>query len=696
MEAFYETVKIVCSTINDIIQHMENPRTDKPRYLLGIDTGGTFTDGVLLDYRTREIISAAKTLTTYGDLAEGVTSVLASLDITAPECIELVGISSTLATNSVAEGKTRKTGLILIGYDADLVAGYGLGDNFVAHMTAYFSGGHTSQGEEQAPLDLDSITAWVEDNKDELEALAVSSYFSPLNASHENRVYDAVSHISDLPIVLGHQLSTQLDSIKRAATACLNASLVAVMHEFAAAVQAALNQRDIKAPLMVVKGNGSLMPHTEAIRKPVETVLSGPAASAIGGRFFSDEKNALVIDVGGTTTDMALMQKGGVSISEEGARVGDIKTAVRAARIRTAVIGCDSRIGLNADKELIIGPERVVPLSRLAADFPSVRETFAELTKRRGYIWKPTDMVYWFLSKPVAPEDLGDFPATIRRLFRHLENTPLPLTTILKEAGVHHEVQLNADVLLQQGYIGVATLTPTDLLHAGGEMTNWCGQTATMALTCMCCLCNREPEEFIATTLDRIVATMTEEAMVFLAREKQRHLPERIDGQWGKWFFGQSLAGGGALLSVRIASAVPVIGIGAPAGFFVKRVAEALNAPFILPEHADVANAAGAVVGMVMVEVEALVYVKEFGEIRKFIVQAEIGNTEFKEEKAACEYARRTVTDRARENCLASGANNPQVTMKETTEGPLRRITAFAVGTPGLDTVEDGKPAVSG
>lgn len=659
--------------------------TDTPRYLLGIDTGGTFTDGVLLDYHSREILSAAKTLTTYGDLAKGVTSVLAALDIIAPERVELVGISSTLATNSVAEGKTRKTGLLLIGYDPELIDGFGLGNNFAAHKVSYFNGGHTSQGEEQAALDLDGITTWVKDNNDKLEALAISSYFSPLNASHENRAYDAVSHISDLPIVLGHQLSTRLDSIKRASTACLNASLVAVMHEFAAAVQSALNQRGIKAPLMVVKGNGSLMPHTEAIRKPVETVLSGPAASTIGGRFFSDERDALVIDVGGTTTDMALMRGGGVSISEEGARVGDIKTAVRAARIRTAVIGCDSRIHLNADKEIVIGPDRVVPLARLASDFAAIRDTFAAQTKRRGYIWKPSDMVYWFLNKSLPPDDLPSFPPAIHRLFRFLETGPQSLTTILKSTGVHHEVQLNADALMQLGYIGIATLTPTDLLHVNGEMANWCVDTAKMALTCFCSLCNQETDVFIDTTLDRIVATMTEEAMVFLAREKQPRLPELIDGKWGKWFFNQSMDADQSLLTVRIASTVPVIGIGAPAGYFVKRVAEALNAPFILPEHAHVANAAGAVVGMVMVEAEALVYVKESGETRKFIVQTETEHIDFKEERSACQYARETTTAQARKKSIAAGATDPQVTIQEITEGPLRRITACAVGTPGLE-----------
>ncbi|MFP4038972.1 MAG: hydantoinase/oxoprolinase N-terminal domain-containing protein [Desulfosudaceae bacterium] len=655
------------------------------RYLLGIDTGGTFTDGVLLDYKTRAVLSSAKTLTTYGDLARGVTEVIGRLDIDDPALVELVGISSTLATNSVAEGKTRRTGLLLIGYDPDLISQYKLDDDFGTDIVAYFKGGHTSQGEEQAPLDLAGIEKWVTDNRNEVEALAVSSYFSPLNSTHEQAVLEAVSRISELPVVLGHQLSTRLDSIKRASTACLNASLVAVMHEFTAAVQQALKSRRVTAPLMVVKGNGSLMPQTEAISKPVETVLSGPAASTIGGRFFSETDNALVIDIGGTTTDMALMRDNHVAISEEGARVGEIKTAVRAARIRTAVVGCDSRVHTNADGELLVGPDRVVPLSRLAADFPNIREDLERLKKRRGYIWKASDLVYWFQQKKPDPETLDTLTPAARRLFKVLGDAPQSLSAVLQVTGVHHEVQLNAEDLMRRGYLGVATLTPTDLLHFLDEMDNWCRETARLAVSSLSLMCGRKTEDLVNHVLDGIIATITEEAIVFLAREKNKRLPENIDGKWGRWFFDKALAKEeDSLLSFSMASRCPVIGIGAPAGYFVKRVARALHSSFLLPEHAAVANAAGAVVGMIMIETEFLVYVRESGEVRKYIVQGSQENLAFKEEEEALRYARQSAEAQAAEKCRASGAVEPQVDISETSEGPLRRIIARAVGNPGF------------
>jgi hypothetical protein len=129
--------------------------------------------------------------------------------------------------------------------------------------------------------------------------------------------------------VLGHQLSTKLGSVERATTAALNASLLAVLQDFVVAVQRAMERRQIDAPLMVVRGDGTLMSDEFAARTPVETIHSGPAASAIGGRFLSRLDDALIVDVGGTTTDIALIEDGQVTVSEEGATVGSTRPRSR-------------------------------------------------------------------------------------------------------------------------------------------------------------------------------------------------------------------------------------------------------------------------------------------------------------------------------------------------------------------------------
>jgi N-methylhydantoinase A/oxoprolinase/acetone carboxylase beta subunit len=662
------------------VQGLRPPAAD---YVVGIDTGGTYTDGVLLDYRTREVLASAKTLTTYEDLTVGINKVLRELRIESPARVKLVGISSTLATNSIAEGNIKPVGLALLGYDRELIESYGLESRLSASTLAYFRGGHNSQGEEQCPPDLQSIQEWVREQGDAIQALAISSYFSPLNPSHEEQAIRAVREVTDVPVVLGHQLSTQLDSVRRATTASLNASLVAVMHGFIQAVKRSLKDLGFNAPLMIVKGDGSLMPYAEAAQKPVETVLSGPAASTIGGRFLSRKSEALVVDVGGTTTDMALIEDGTIRVTDEGARVGEVETAVKAARIRTVCIGCDSRISMNSDKEFQVGPNRVVPLSRLAASHPEIGEELLGIFRRRRTGRSQADIEYWFLAKEGGATQAAAGDPRKQALLELLRERPLSLHDLLEAMRVNHSVQLAADDLLQSGVIGVAALTPTDLLHFRGELDLGHAEAAKSGLEFLCALFGRRPKDFADQVLEHIVDRMAEEAVVFLARESH-DLPEGFDGRWAEWFFRQGMKGDNPHLSVALSSRFPVIGIGAPADIFVRRVAERLHTRFVLPPHPHVANAVGAVAGSVIVDKEALVYVQETDEARSYVVQLEGETTTFMESQDALEYAESRVSGTAREAAENAGAESPQIQVQRNTEGALQRIRARAVGNPRL------------
>jgi N-methylhydantoinase A/oxoprolinase/acetone carboxylase beta subunit len=654
-------------------------------YVVGIDTGGTYTDAVLLDYRSRKVIAFSKILTTRENLTLGITKALKDLHIEDATKVRLVGVSSTLATNSIAEGKERQAGLLLIGYDRDLIAAYDLTTKFPTTHFAHFKGGHTTQGLEKEPLDLESIRAWVTQNKKKVDALAISGYFSPLNPSHEERALAMIRKTCALPVVLGHHLSTKLDSIKRATTACLNASLVAVMQEFVEAVRSSLLDRGIQAPLMIVKGDGSLIPYTEAIHKPVETVLSGPAASAIGGRFLSGQGSALVIDMGGTTTDLALIDDFKMTISEDGARVGMFDTAVKAARIRTAGIGGDSRISIDTGGTVRVGPERVVPLSRLAARFPQVEKEIGALKKRPELDRQSSDLEYWFLYK----ENDARIPAAQnsrhRELIALLGDGPLSVTRILKKLNLYHALQLNAGSLIRQGVIEQAALTPTDLLHQSGQMDTWCVTAARQAVQYACELFACNPDIFVEETLDLMIADMVKEAIIFMARQVGKdRLPEQIDDAWGKWLVSEAITENNPYLAVTIASRFPVIGIGAPAEIFIKRVAQLLQAPFILPDYAPVANAVGAVAGSIIADKEAIVYARESSGARVYVVRIEEDNTDFLEEEDAVDYAEQAVVKLARQGAVAAGAVHPRVMVEKSTEGHLQRIVARGIGNPCL------------
>ncbi len=334
---------------------MESDRENPESLVLGIDTGGTYTDGVLLEYHSRRVLASHKSLTTKRDFSIGIEKVIEGIHIADPAAIKMVSISTTLATNAIAEGKGKRVALFLIGYDPELIASFKMERRFATPHFYYFRGGHDLYGREKAELDLPAILAQVNKIKDHTDAIAISSYFSPLNPEHENRAYNAITRICDLPIVLGHQLSTKLGSVERATTAALNASLLAVLQDFIIAVRRAMERRKIDAPLMVVRGDGTLMSDEFAARTPVETIHSGPAASAIGGRFLSNLDDALVVDVGGTTTDIALVQGGQVTVSAEGASVGEYKTSVQAANLLSIALGGDSHITYARDGQIAIG-----------------------------------------------------------------------------------------------------------------------------------------------------------------------------------------------------------------------------------------------------------------------------------------------------------------------------------------------------
>jgi N-methylhydantoinase A/oxoprolinase/acetone carboxylase beta subunit len=659
--------------------------------VLGIDTGGTYTDGVLLEYETRRVLAAHKSLTTKRDFAIGIENVIEGIHIDDPSAIRMVSVSTTLATNAIAEGKGKRVALLLIGYDPELISRFKMEEQFATPNFFFFDGGHDLYGREKKALDLPAILAKVTAIKDKVDAIAVSSYFSPLNPEHENRAYRAISSVCDLPVVLGHQLSTKLGSVERATTAALNASLLAVLQDFIIAVRRAMEHRQIDAPLMVVRGDGTLMSDEFAARTPVETIHSGPAASAIGGRFLSRLDEALILDVGGTTTDIALIERGQVTVSEEGAMVSDYKTSVKAANLLSIALGGDSHITWGPEKELVVGPERVTPLAYLAWQHPRVAEQLGALSMRTWSQATPDWLEYWFLLREPAPSLLKG--QRERDLVEFLREEPRPLPEILRQLNVLHVGQMGVGELFRQEVIGKAGLTSTDLMHIEGKYDVWNTEASAHAWQVFCQFEFRDPDELRHQVWTRMSETIVHAVVTFLSEQplelsdRQRSL-DGADKSMARWFFYNSLYESHPHLETRIRLRQPIIGIGAPAGIFLPAVAEALHTDLLLPEHHQVANAVGAIAGSVMVEEELLIYPKlsrDGLDVFGYFVQAQDERHEFEELREALAHARELSRERALGAALRSGADNPQVTVEEETDGlDSFRIRARAIGNPRL------------
>ena len=655
------------------------------RLVVGIDAGSTYTDGVLLNYRSRQIVSTAKVPTTRPDLSLGIMRTIDALPIRDASQIALVCLSTTLATNSIVEGRNLPVALVLIGYDPGMVKAFNLDPKLGTPIKHYFRGGHDVYGQEQGPPELGAIAEWVEDIKDAVSAIAVSSYFSPLDRGHEEKAYEAIARVADLPIVLGHQLSAQLNCVRRGATAALNASLIYPLADLIESVDGALQSRGIEAPLMVVRGDGALMNASTATSRPLETVLSGPAASAIGGQFLSGKQKAVVIDVGGTTTDIAVVEDGKVCVNQDGVMVGDFDTAIVAANIRSIGLGGDSELHFDCQRRLLIGPQRVVPLSYLATQHPEVKTELLALKPRGWTEPRLAELEYWFLPDK-ATSWVGNGTPNTRRLLDLLRLGPRSVANLLKDLDVVSPVLFDADRLLRESVIGRAGLTPTDLLHALGRLALWDTEVATAAATPLSRLHGQSPAEFAGRVLDQMSELIVAELVTHLSGRRLAPRLAGTDRDMGRWFFDNALYQMHRQLETQITLKYPIVGLGALAPLVLDKVAEILHTELVLPTHYAVGNAVGAAVGSVIVTRQALVLpTHSMTSEQEYCVQVRGARELMPDLPTALESARQRASHQARTGAIAAGAADPMVVVADTPAGVDGfRVSAMAVGAPRL------------
>ena len=300
-------------------------------------------------------------MTTKWDFTVGISEALSKLDQEKLEQVEMVSMSTTLATNAIVEGEGQKVGMIIM-------PPYGrLGPREIPfEPKAVIEGQLEINGREISPVDKMQVKRVVRQmvEKEDVKAFAVSGYAGVINPAHELQVKQIIREETGLFVTCGHELSEILNFKTRAHTAMLNARIIPKLTKLILDLEKALASLGIFAPIMVVKGDGTLISAKTAKERPVETILSGPAASVAGARHLTGLQNALVVDMGGTTTDTAVLSDGTVSVCETGSNVGGQKTHVKALEIRTAGLGGDSLIHWNKG-HFYIGPRRVAP-SRMA------------------------------------------------------------------------------------------------------------------------------------------------------------------------------------------------------------------------------------------------------------------------------------------------------------------------------------------
>ncbi|MEW6660881.1 MAG: hydantoinase/oxoprolinase family protein [Bacillota bacterium] len=333
--------------------------------LIGLDVGGTHVDAVLL--QERKILKHVKVPTGEGSLLGPVGKALDSLlPEKDPNLVQQVNLSTTICTNAIVEKTVSPVGMFLI-------SGPGLDPSFLncGASTTFLSGSIDHRGRETAPLNPAEINAARNDLQAKGIRLAgIVGKFATRNPSQEKEVQRLLRPHFD-QIVMGHTLSGRLGFPRRVYTTYLNLAVWEVYSSFVKAVSASLAQKGLRAPIHVLKADGGTMLLDASLKYPVETVLSGPAASIMGALALCPcNQDALVIDIGGTTTDIALLANGEPLLEPTGITIEGYPTLVRALGSHPAGIGGDSQIRVSKG-EIRIGPRRLGPAMAFGGPAPT-------------------------------------------------------------------------------------------------------------------------------------------------------------------------------------------------------------------------------------------------------------------------------------------------------------------------------------
>ncbi|MGC8861756.1 MAG: DUF1638 domain-containing protein [Armatimonadota bacterium] len=645
---------------------------------LGIDAGGTYTDAVVYDLGERKVLAKAKSLTTYHNLVDGIRGALSQLPPKLVRRVRVTSLSTTLATNSIVEGRGCKVGLIAL-------SPWDWTPEQVGHSPMVNVPGAVSiTGEILEELDEDACRRAARRlvEEEHCAAIVIAGYATVRNPVLANRAREVVLEVYDVPVICSHEVSRRLNAIHGAQTAIANARLLPVIRDLIDSVHEALADFKIPGRLMVVKGDGSPVDEHIARARPVETILSGPAASASGARMLTGFRDALVVDIGGTTTDCAILTDGHVAVCEDGARIGSWTMGVDAVEISTVGLGGDSRIDFTGDRRITVGPRRNIPFAYLVHEYRSVEEFLNSFDPRRYAKWTDAAPLDVLILAANAADGLTDREKALVDL---LSSGPVLALQAADSLELPSPRLLPLSRLEDWGVVKRGGLTPTDLLHVTGAFTRWSVDAARKALEAFAVMYGASPEDVLRRAMDVVIRRLFEEIVRREVAHESRKIHE-IPDDW-KFLISKAFRDDGVGLGVRFSLRRPVVAIGAPAAALVPPVADHLDCKIVVPEHADVANAIGAIASEITVREEILI---RPGDTSNYVLHGSEERIEFTELDRATQAAVSIVRERARKKAIEAGAFAPEVTVTRhdalgTTDGGgqiflQRRITAIASG----------------
>lgn len=632
-------------------------------YILGLDTGGTFTDAAIIDSQNGALIAKAKAPTTREDLSIGlgaaIHSVINPLSDEQRKALKQVCLSTTLATNAVVEGMGGRIGLVMIGFDENSLTKNNLGTSLGHDPIAFVAGGHKTDGKQQNQLDIPALEAFAREYGKDISAIAIAGHFATRNPEHEIAARDFLRQKTGCPITCSHELSSELGGPKRALTALLNARLIDLLDRQINATNDIITASGIDAELMVVKGDGSLINQHLASIRPVETILSGPAASISGAAHLAGVSDAIISDIGGTTTDITIMSNGTPRLSPRGATIGGWSTMVEAADIRTGGLGGDSEVRLidrGIKGGVTLGPRRAIPISSLATQYPHIHNILDD--QLDNPIASATDarfVVPVFSDKP--PEWLT------RSEYRMAIQCRDAGVTAISELAETRLAMGAIDRLVSHGLVLISTFTPTDAVHILEKFNAFDTSAAQKAGQLMARQRSgsgkpqaEHVDIFAQMVLDQL-AVQSGLALIdaVSAHENNSHAMSEKNPVLVQMIEATLKPSDSTIISTGIRFHRPLIALGASAGCYYPAIAKVVNAELIVPEDADVAGAIGAAVGSIRQTARVTITQPSEGTFRVHLMK---GPADFTDLEPALEHAEHVVREDAEAKAKMAGGHD--------------------------------------
>jgi N-methylhydantoinase A/oxoprolinase/acetone carboxylase beta subunit len=569
---------------------------------IGIDTGGTYTDAVVYDFENKEILGTSKALTTRHDLSIGILEAIDALPAEPVQTAEIVALSTTLATNACVEDRGGSAKLIFFGGDRVIIDRYGKEYGLPPSTEMHIQESYTKfSGEMEREPDWDLFCATVDDAFQGLEGVGIIEANALRNSAViEKKAKELFSQRNKIPVVCGHELFNELNCLQRGSSTLLNARLFPVIREFLNAIKAAMKKRGIDATVVIARSDGSLMSEEFAQIRPIETLLCGPAASVMGSAHLAKADNCIVVDMGGTTTDIALISRGVPRKSVDGIRIGKWKTFASGLYIKTFGLGGDSAIHYDG-RRFYLEDYRVVPLCVAAENYPHIVGNLRELLKRgkkhTRYLHEHYILVKDISESARYSEEEKTFCAALKGKAMSLEEAAAKLPG-------RDIYSLNVSRLIREGVVQTCGLTPTDIMHIKGDFSGFSPEASLLGAQYVASNLDLRVDELCDRVYDEIKRKLYVNIVKVMLENKDKHYMKDGVSKDVERFINESydLAKTGfqqEFISMKFSTDFVLAGVGAPIHIFLNDVAGMLGTKAILPRHYDVANALGAVVGNV-------------------------------------------------------------------------------------------------